>query len=238
MEAARVLYIGRIQVNRSSIATALEKRFQVVTVPSGKLGVDFAQEKPFQVVVLDAASMRTPGDRICLGLRQSLGKMPIVHIHPGPKDDAQSVADVVLFQPLTARRLLNSIDRLLQTHDEQAISYGLFSINLDRRVLIVDGQETQLTPKQALLVEMFLRHPGEVLDRKTLMEKVWQTDYMGDTRTLDVHVRWIREVIEKDPGKPRYLRTVRGVGYCLEISEENVGLSSEFTEDEALIIPT
>jgi DNA-binding response OmpR family regulator len=74
-------------------------------------------------------------------------------------------------------------------------------------------------PKQALLVETFFRHPGETLARKTLMEKVWNTDYIGDTRTLDVHIRWLRQAIEKDPGSPRYLLTVRGVGYRLEMPE-------------------
>jgi DNA-binding response OmpR family regulator len=202
------------------------------------LGADLAQQNPCQVVVLDAASLRTPGDRMCVELRQRLGKTPIVHIHPGPKNGSQSVADVILYQPLTPRRLLNTVDRLLQSQDEEILSYGGFAVNLGRRVLIVNGQETQLTPKQSMLIEMFLRHPGEVLDRKTLMEKVWQTNYMGDTRTLDVHIRWIREAIEKDPGKPQYLRTVRGVGYCLEIDNEEVGFSSEVLEVEPLAVPT
>ncbi|MBZ0286949.1 MAG: response regulator transcription factor [Anaerolineae bacterium] len=237
MEAARVLFIGRIQVNRSSIATALEKRYQVLIAPSGKLGLELARQNPCQVVVLDAASLRTPGDRICTELRERLGKMPIIHIHPGPKNGAQSVADVVLYQPLTTRRLLNTVDRLLQSQDDETLSFGGFSVNLGRRVLIVDGQETQLTPKQSLLIEMFLRHPGEVLDRKTLMEKVWQTNYMGDTRTLDVHIRWIREAIEKDPGKPQYLRTVRGVGYCLEINNDS-GYTDEDLEEEPLAVLT
>jgi len=237
MEAARVLFIGRIQANRSSIAAALEKRYQVIIAPSGKIAVDLAHEMPSQVVVLDAASMRTPGDRICLDLRQALGKMPIVHIRPGSKNGAHSVADVVLYQPFTSRRLISSIDRLLKPTVEDTIVYGPFSINLERRVLIVNDQETQLTPKQSLLVEIFLRHPGEVIDRKTLMEKVWQTDYLGDTRTLDVHIRWIREVIEANPGKPRYLRTVRGVGYCLEFGDEGVD-TLEFNQDAVLALPT
>jgi DNA-binding response OmpR family regulator len=236
MEAARVLFIGRIQTNRSPIATALEKRYDVVLAPSGKVGADLANEKPFQAVVLDAVSLRTPGDRICSGLRASLGKTPIVHIHPGPKEQAQSAADIILFQPFTSRRLLGCIDRLLQPQGEQTISYGPFSINLNRRVLIIDGQETQLTPKQALLIEIFLRHPGEVLDRKTLMEKVWQTDYLGDTRTLDVHIRWIREAIESNPGAPHYLRTIRGVGYCLEIPDESSSYT-EFDDEPVLTHP-
>jgi DNA-binding response OmpR family regulator len=66
-----------------------------------------------------------------------------------------------------------------------------------------------------------------------LMEKVWQTDYLGDTRTLDVHIRWIREAIESNPGKPRYLRTVRWVGYCLEIPEEE-GVYTELVAEPVL----
>ena len=63
-----------------------------------------------------------------------------------------------------------------------------------------------------------MQHPDQTLNRKTLMAQVWETDYLGDTRTLDVHVRWIRKAIESDPGKPRYLKTVRGIGYRLQVS--------------------
>jgi DNA-binding response OmpR family regulator len=214
VEAAQVLFIGRAQVNSSS--AAIEKRYPIVVATSGKQGIDMAGQGTARLVVLDAASMRTPGERICLTLRERIGKKPIVHIHPGPKGSAQSVADVILFTPFTTRKLLNCIDRLLYTSDDEVLSYGPFSMSLGRRVLVVNGQETPLTPKQALLVETFLRHPGETLDRKVLMEKVWQTDYLGDTRTLDVHIRWIRQLIEPDPSKPRYLQTVRGIGYRLE----------------------
>ncbi|MBI3942747.1 MAG: winged helix-turn-helix domain-containing protein [Chloroflexi bacterium] len=71
----------------------------------------------------------------------------------------------------------------------------------------------RLTPKEAELLAEFMRHPEEVLTRQFLMKHVWQTDYMGDTRTLNVHIRWLREKIEDDPSRPRMLRTIRGVGY-------------------------
>lgn len=220
MEIGRVLFIGRTQSTRPAMITALEKRFEVVIVNSGKSGIESARANPFQVIVLDAASMRTPGDRVCRELRTALPQTPLVHIHPGPKATAQSVADTLLIMPVTPRKLINAVERLLEVRSDDFINCGPFSINLARRVLTVDGQETQLTPKQALLVEVFLRNPGATLDRRTLMEKVWQTDYMGDTRTLDVHIRWIRELIEHDPSKPRYLRTVRGIGYRLDVSDE------------------
>lgn len=233
MEAARILFIGRIQATQPTVSV-LEKRYQVLAASSGKQALALAREHPPQVVVLDAASMRTPGDRICQELRQGLADVPIVHIHPGPKDSAQSRADVLLFIPFTSRRLLNAISRLVKAQDDKIIRYGPLTMNPARRVLIVDGQETHLTPKQALLVETLLRHPGQTLERKTLMEKVWNTDYLGDTRTLDVHIRWLRKAIEADPSKPRYLRTVRGVGYRLEIP---VQPAPEEQETPEIILP-
>lgn len=77
----------------------------------------------------------------------------------------------------------------------------------------------RLTPKECALLQAFMNNGGKVLTRKFLMKKVWDTDWMEDTRTLDVHVRWLREKIEDNPSKPVYLRTVRGVGYRFEVPE-------------------
>jgi DNA-binding response OmpR family regulator len=77
-----------------------------------------------------------------------------------------------------------------------------------------------LTPKLALLLETFIRHPNELLTRRQLMQSVWQTDFVGDTRTLDVHIRWVRECIEDDPSKPQLLKTIRGQGYLLSIPSQ------------------
>lgn len=219
MEAATILFVGRIQATQP-VTSALEKRYRVLVASSGKRALALAQEQPPQVVVLDAVSMRTPGDRICQELRDGIKGIPIIHIHPGPKESAQSRADVLLVAPLSTRKLLSAVARLLQAQDDELVICGPFAVNPARRVLLMDGQETQLTPKQARLVEVFFRTPGQTVDRKTLMEKVWNTDYLGDTRTLDVHIRWLRKVIEADPSHPRYLLTVRGVGYRLDMAED------------------
>ena len=211
---ARILIIERT----GTFADALKKRYAITSVSSGKQALALVKQDDYAVVVLDAISMRTPGDRIARQLKAGLGTIPLIHLHPSPPDNADSPADVVLHLPFTARKIGNSIERLLnRLGDEGVVICGPFTVNLGRRVLITNGQETALTPKLALLVETFLRHPGETLDRKLLMENVWHTSYLGDTRTLDVHVRWIRRAIEEDPSNPHYLKTVRGVGYRLEL---------------------
>ena len=79
-----------------------------------------------------------------------------------------------------------------------------------------------LTPMQCRLLHTFMLHPGEILSRQFLMREVWDTDYTGDTRTLEVHVRWIRKKIELNPSRPQHLRTVRGVGYRFDCQNENL----------------
>lgn len=94
---------------------------------------------------------------------------------------------------------------------------GGFSLDLDRRCVVrKDGIEERLTPKECALLYTFINRGGQVLTRRFLMKEIWETDYLGDTRTLDVHVRWLREKIEEEPSQPVYLRTVRGVGYRFE----------------------
>lgn len=218
MNAATVLLIGRSQVQNKSLSKALKKRFNVLIAGSRAQAVEIALQQHPHVIVLDAVSLRTPGDRICRELQDALGPIPIVHIRPG-NDAVESTADVLISQPYTSRKLINSIERLVKFSDDEIVVGGPFSLNVSRRILVAHGVESQVTPKVALLMEVFLSEPGKIFDRKTLMERVWNTDYIGDTRTLDVHIRWIRQIIELDSSRPQYLKTVRGVGYCLELSE-------------------
>lgn len=216
---ATILLVEKTGAQRTSFAEALQKRYAVMTVASGKQALALAKSKSCHLVILDAISMRTPGERIARQLKDGIGSIPLIHLHPENKANAVSPADALLFQPFTSRKLVNLIERLLSAKrgSDPVISAGPFTIISERRVLVANGQEMSLTPKLALLVEMFLAHPGETLDRKRLMEQVWHTDYLGDTRTLDVHIRWIRRLIESNPGDPQYLKTVRGVGYRLDI---------------------
>lgn len=214
MAYATILYICRPTAKDEATLANLSRKYTVQCAGSGKGALTLLADslKP-DVIVLDAASLRTTGGRICRKLKTCVPHTPIIHITPD--ENVESCADVVLTEP-TLRRLSNSIGRFLTRKTEEVLEYGPFQMNVPRRILISHGEEKQLTPKQAKLVALFLRHPEETLDRKTIMSQVWETEYTGDTRTLDVHIRWLRRVMECGNKKPRYLKTVRGVGYRLD----------------------
>lgn len=210
-------------IGSQSLAEALNKAgYSLVICHTGKTAiVSIAQNKP-DLVVFDSASMRSNGSRTCRRLRRDLGsEVPIIHTRPsGEPEDLSAEADVYLAYPFTPRKLLNRIRALLpadDTHDE-VVRYGRLTLYPAKPSVEVDGQgEKPLTPKLMQLLQEFTRHPNEVVSRRQLMQNVWKTDYIGDTRTLDVHIRWIRELIEENPAQPQLLLTVRGKGYLLNI---------------------
>lgn len=216
MATASIIWIGNKR--SQEMINALEKHYSISQVPSGKQAIEVVRKLPIQAVVLDAVSLNTDGERICRKLRRELSNMPIVHLHPGDKAKEDNPADILLYPPYTHRKLMYRLDRLIQSQKKDLITCGPFSMDRGTRILVAHGQEIPLNPKQAALAEVFLRHPGKTIERKDLMKQVWDTEYTGDTRTLDVHIRWLRKAIEHGKAnKPRYLKTVRGVGYRLEI---------------------
>jgi two-component system response regulator RegX3 len=120
----------------------------------------------------------------------------------------------------TSRKLLYRVKKVAEGITSREIRAGPLALDPDTRMLRKRGATEHLRPKEAALLTLFLRNPGRVLSRQKIMREVWETEYMGDTRTLSVHVRWLRLKIEDDPGSPRFLRTVRGVGYRFEAPEK------------------
>lgn len=195
----------------STYVSPLERGYQVFTARSGKQGSALIREHDARVVVLDAVSLGTNGDRICRTLRETFGAISIIHIRPN--EPSRSVADAVLAHPVSARTLMQHVKRFVKRQPIVMLECGHFRLDVERKVIRIDGREVTLTPKMAALMEVFFRHPGTVLERKWLMQQIWNTDYVGDTRTLSVHIRYLRELLEPDPGAPKYLKTVRGTGY-------------------------
>lgn len=235
MRAIRLLLIENTRANEVSFADALKRKYQVQIAHTGKQALVLAHRLRPDIIVLDAASLRTTGDRICARLRDNLGEqLPIVHIRPTMVAN-ESLADVVLCPPFTARKLVNRIERFVAAvpPEGQLIEAGAFSLNLEKQTLTTPWTEKKLTPKLSALMEFFMHNPNQTLGRREIMQKVWETDYMGDTRTLDVHIRWIREIVEPNPRKPRYIRTVRGIGYCFSMGDSEEEPSDVLPVNEA-----
>ncbi|MBN2304107.1 MAG: response regulator transcription factor [Anaerolineae bacterium] len=221
MRATKVLLIESARNNGDSFAKSLKRRYQVQIASSGKQALAMARSMRPDVIVLDAASLRTSGTRICARLRAVCGETPIIHVQPQDMKSSDSVADILLVMPFTARKLINRIERFAAVAQEQSVELGPFNLSLEQKTLVTPWSEKKLTPKLVALMELFMQNPNTVLDRKYIMQYVWKTDYMGDTRTLDVHIRWLRQIVEPSPRKPRYIVTVRGRGYRFVLNDED-----------------
>ncbi len=137
-------------------------------------------------------------------------------------------ADDYVTKPFSLRELLARIRAILRRSEQAAgaaelaarVALGRVQVDLAGHRLLRDGQELPLKPKAFELLAFLLRHPGQVFTRDQLLEHVWGYEYGGETRTVDVHVHWLRSQLEEDPGAPRFLHTVRGVGYVFRRPQE------------------
>ncbi|MDY6875465.1 MAG: response regulator transcription factor [Chloroflexota bacterium] len=172
-------------------------------------------------IVLDSPSLRFSSRRFCDALRDAALEIPVLMLLPeGEKINRSMGASVYLRYPFSAKKLINRVTRLLPAPDGEILQVGDVILNVEQRRVTCGRRESRLTPKQARLLQVFMRHPGEILTRAFLMKQVWDTDYMGDTRTLDVHIHWVRKAIEENAKSPVYLRTVRRVGYRFQPPEK------------------
>jgi DNA-binding response OmpR family regulator len=215
-----ILLIEGKRADHLSFNTGLTRKgFLVESVPSGRAAkVRLAQELP-DVVVVDAASMRTSGRRICQSIRQFAQQLPVVLVvEQASESEEKPDVDVVLVQPFTLQKLVNRIRPLLPAEHTRLIQAGELQLHPEQRWVRVQGRQVALTPRLVMLLKILMEHPGEVIGREELFRQVWETEYTGDTRTLDVHISWLRQAVEENPRKPRYIKTVRGVGYRLDTS--------------------
>jgi len=220
--SATILVVEGASAGANSLAPGVAKAgLTVAVVNSGSEAITWVEHQSPDLIVFDASTMRSSGVRTCRRLRKALPIVPLIYCRiAGLGEDRSAEADIYLAKPFTARKLLNRIWTLLPADDldEEIVRLGPLTLFCAKRSVDVAGRgEQRLTPKMAGLLEVFLRQPNQIVSRNTLMEVVWNTNYFGDTRTLDVHIRWLREIVEEDPASPELLKTVRGVGYILSV---------------------
>jgi DNA-binding response OmpR family regulator len=216
---AKILWIEGKRADSPSFVPILRKKdFLVEVVPTGSAALERLIEFKPHLVVINAVSLRTTGKRICHELRERLDGLAIlVIVGPEQKLTGEKCANVVLTLPFTPRKLINRITPLLPGDGDHILHIGSIRLDLERKRVRCQGREARLTPRLAHLLHTLMQHPGEVIERKQLFREVWSTEYTGDTRTLDVHISWLRQAIEEDPRKPQVLKTIRGVGYRLDV---------------------
>jgi two-component system, OmpR family, response regulator RegX3 len=180
------------------------------------------------IVLLDLMLPGLPGTEVCRALR-SRSNVPIIMLTAKDSEIDKVVglelgADDYVTKPYSARELVARIRAVLRRRGDAAeapsadgvLEAGPVRMDVERHVVAVDGEHVPLPLKEFDLLEYLLRNTGRVLTRGQLIDRVWGSDYVGDTKTLDVHVKRLRAKLEPDPANPRYLLTVRGLGYKLE----------------------
>lgn len=140
-------------------------------------------------------------------------KIPYVVVSDRNDLMTEAGGNTILVAPGKLQQLTQGIKKATANQQDRFIRLPNLTLDCQHHQLLREGQVYGLTPKEFRLLHLLMSHPDEILSRKTIMQEVWETDYLGDTRTLDVHIRWIREKIEQSPSRPERLITIRGVGY-------------------------
>ena len=190
----------------------LERGDQVIVTHNPLRAPSMAVSEWPDLIVLNTCAGLMNLDEICGALDETRLEFPRLIVS---RDESHNhvVGDVFLPLPFNSRQLTQRIKKAMGDQGNRFVRVGDITLDALKRQVQRGGRISHLTPKEFKLLLLLMRHPGEVLDRRTIMKDVWETDYLGDTRTLDVHVRWVREKLEDDPSRPQRIITVRGAGY-------------------------
>jgi len=221
----RLLFLGRQaalsqafesawQAIRAAEAVPPTPALRVIWVNSQKQAQRALRVHPFNALILEVDNQRQHRTRFCQEMRRRYPALGIVAVTPEPLKLKQFAFDETICLPLRAKAVENLMGLLCQK-DKSELSFGRIRLNVAARIVQGPRGSHHLPPKQCALLHLLLSNGDEIVTRQTIMRSVWETDYLEDTRTLDVHVRWLREKIEPDPSRPVHLLTVRGQGFRL-----------------------
>jgi len=200
--------------------------FEVAVAQTGPEALEEFNRGGADLVLLDLMLPGLPGTEVCRRLR-SKSSVPVIMLTAKDSEIDKVVglelgADDYVTKPFSHRELVARIRAVLRRRSDSeesspaTLEAGPVRMDVERHVVTVNGGSVSLPLKEFELLEMLLRNAGRVLTRMQLIDRIWGADYVGDTKTLDVHVKRLRSKIEPDPGTPRYLVTVRGLGYKFE----------------------
>jgi len=219
----RVLVVEDEESYSDALSYVLRKEgFEVAVAETGPDALDEYDRAGADIVLLDLMLPGLSGTEVCRALR-SRGNVPVIIVSAKDTEVDKVVglelgADDYVTKPYSPRELLARIRAVLRRGQDvellpDTLEAGPVRMDVERHVVTVGGTEIRLPLKEFELLEMLLRNTGRVLTRGQLIDRIWGADYVGDTKTLDVHVKRLRSKLEKDPSNPQHLVTVRGLGY-------------------------
>jgi two-component system response regulator RegX3 len=224
---SRVLVVEDEESYSDALAYMLRKEgFEVAIAATGPDALAEFDRAGADIVLLDLMLPGIPGTEVCRQIRQT-SNVPVIMV--SAKDDEvdkvvglELGADDYVTKPYSPRELVARIRAVLRRGVEpdlapMTLEVGNVRMDVERHIVTVGAAEVRLPLKEFELLEMFLRNPGRVLTRGQLIDRVWGSDYVGDTKTLDVHVKRLRAKLEDNPAEPKLLTTVRGLGYKLDL---------------------
>jgi two-component system response regulator RegX3 len=205
--------------------------FDVAVARDGQQAITLFAKDTYDIVLLDLMLPKMSGLDVCRAIR-STSEVPIIIVSAkGEEVDMVLMleigADDYVTKPYRLRELVARIRAVLrrrESHEnvmasDDEITLGPIRMDIDARRCYVNGEEIKLRKKEFALLRLLLENPGRVLTREVLIDRVWGSDYVGDTKTLDVHIKRLRSLIEDDPKNPEHITTVRGVGYRYEVTK-------------------
>lgn len=223
---ARILIIEDEESYRDATTFMLRREgFDVADAPDGATGLAEFDRAGADLVLLDLMMPGMPGTEVCKQLRQR-GNVPVIMVTARDSEVDKVVglelgADDYVTKPFSHRELVARIRAVLRRGQDVDLSPDVIEVHgirmdVERHEVSVDGEPVRLALKEFDLLELLMRNAGRVMTRGQLIDRIWGVDYVGDTKTLDVHVKRLRAKIEKDPAHPVLLVTVRGLGYKFE----------------------
>ena len=204
----------------------VKEGYQALTAADGALALEMAREHKPDLILLDVMLPRISGFEVCRILRKEMA-VPILML-TAKDDEIDKIAgldlgaDDYMTKPFSVRELMARIRAMLRRSsarggvNDKVFKVADIEVDIDRHVVTRAGAGLTLTPKEFDLLAFLIQNVGRAMSRDLLLQKVWGYDYAGDTRTVDVHVRWLREKLEDNPEQPSRIVTVRGVGYKLQ----------------------
>ena len=190
---------------------------ELVTLTNQKMALQEIRMQPPKVVLVELEDKVESRRRFCDMVRYRLPTAVIFAVSMR-KPRSTFGFDAVLQLPLRAQEVWAALQEVQEEVGDYVLQRGPIRLNVATRTVISVNGPRHMTPKQCALLQYLMLHADEVVSRSKIMEAIWETNFLGDTRTLDVHIRWLRECIEPDPSMPIYLLTERGKGYSLKLS--------------------